>query len=78
MQAAHQREADGDAVGRSTDTSRWSSPLSLHRGSNSSRRSSDSEDQADSLIVKSPEAYASDLSRQPKLRQKGVLSNMMS
>ncbi|XP_030256172.1 lebercilin-like protein isoform X2 [Sparus aurata] len=71
MQAAHQREADGDAVGRSTDTSRWSSPFTLHRGSNSSRRSSDSEDQADSLIDKSPEAYSSDLSRQPKLRQKG-------
>ncbi|XP_036976550.1 lebercilin-like protein isoform X2 [Acanthopagrus latus] len=68
MQAAHQREGDGDAVGRSTDTSRWSSPSSLHCGS---RHSSDSEDRADPLIDKSPGAYSSDQSRQPKLRQKG-------
>ncbi|KAM8769899.1 uncharacterized protein AB9X84_004919 [Acanthopagrus schlegelii] len=68
MQAAHQREGDGDAVGRSTDTSRWSSPSSLHCGS---RHSSDSEDQADPLIDKSPGAYSSDQPRQPKLRQIG-------
>ncbi|XP_035535968.1 lebercilin-like protein [Morone saxatilis] len=53
------KEGDGDAVSCSTDTSRWSTPPRPCSGSNTSNCSSDYEDQADSLIDKTPEAKSS-------------------
>lgn len=76
---ACKKEGDGDAVSCSTDTSRWSSPPRLGCGSNSLRYTSDFEDQADSLIDKSPGHNSSDKWQGPKpeRRKKGISFNMI-
>nr|XP_046246315.1 lebercilin-like protein isoform X2 [Scatophagus argus] len=52
----HKNEGEGDAMCCSMDTSRWSTPSSLHCASNSLHYSSDFEDKADSFADKTPEA----------------------
>ncbi|KAM6932149.1 uncharacterized protein PEZ65_007366 [Lycodopsis pacificus] len=58
--ALKEEEGDGDAVGSSTDTSRWSSPSRLQCDSNRSYYTSDFEDQDDPLTDKAPEVKTSD------------------
>ncbi|XP_044057572.1 lebercilin-like protein isoform X1 [Siniperca chuatsi] len=73
QQAFAHKEGDGDVVSRSTETSRWSTPFRPRCGSNSSHYSSDFEDQADSLIDKTPETKSSEQCQESKSpgRKKG-------
>ncbi|XP_071328070.1 lebercilin-like protein isoform X2 [Trachinotus anak] len=70
--SAPKKEGDGDAVSGSTDTSRWSTPSKLHRGSDSAQYSSDCEDQADPCADKTPEAKTTDkwLRSKPPVKKK--------